>query len=914
MYTTKLFSKNNKKSVFALVLMLTIAVSTLFAFLPSANAHTPPWNVPTTAYVCCTPDPIGVGQTTTIVVWLDRYSPMAGGGVGQRWDGFTINITKPDGTTQIIGPFTCSSDVASDWKAFTPDQVGTYTIVFSWPGETVAATAALQNTGSATMNPDNIGDFYMGSTSAPYYLVVKQDPVPIWQEPALPTDYWTRPINDANRGWASLPSNWLLGTWLYQNVQTSGTGPKTAHILWTKPIIPGYPGGISDAQWAAIPADVNDYESPWSSPIIMNGIIYYNSPAVADSDQYGYYATSLYTGEQLWYKNGTDNGLNNPVTIGNIGNSPIGPGLTQQYLRLTLGQLYNYYSVNGAGVLSYLWIQSGTTWYMLDSTTGNLILTLKNVPSGTGASDENGDLLRYTVNTATGNVLCWNSSQAIYPGGVTGTSRQQWKPRIGGVIDAVNDTSWLNGTWSAGEGPAFNALLMKPHSGYTMNVTDASLKGLPGSLSSIITDDSRVPKILLGSNFPITVNTGSSVGLDYFQTWTIKINDHATNYSPNPGYPSNLQTNLGFTTTLLFSRTIPVPILGKNYTWSMTGYSYDDNVFCITCKQTGQVWAYSLTTGDLVWGPTTTLPGGPMAFYGVSTNFYNGMCIVNSGYSGQLAAYDAKTGAPLWTYNSTLTHPYEGYYGPNQPLSVGAICDGMIYTYSTEHSPTKPLWRESYVRCINATDGTEMWKLLDFNMGLSLADGYIVSGSQYDNLVYCIGKGPSATTVTTPDLVPSLGQSVMVKGTVTDQSPGAKGSAAISDRDQQAWMEYLYEDQIKPTNVTGVNVSLDSVDPNGNLVHIADVTTDTTGAYGYKYTPDIAGTYQIIATFKGTDSYGSSSSTAYMGVSDAAPTALPYPEIALPPTETYVVAIGIAIIIAIAIVGTVLGMMIKKRQ
>jgi hypothetical protein len=82
---------------------------------------------------------------------------------------------------------------------------------------------------------------------------------------------------------------------------------------------------------------------------------------------------------------------------------------------------------------------------MLASTTGHLILILKNVPSGTGASDENGDLLRYTVNTATGNVLCWNSIQAIYSGGVTGTSQQQWKPRIGGVIDAVNDTSWLNG-------------------------------------------------------------------------------------------------------------------------------------------------------------------------------------------------------------------------------------------------------------------------------------------------------------------------------------------------------------------------------------------------------------------------------------------------------------------------------------
>jgi hypothetical protein len=55
-------------------------------------------------------------------------------------------------------------------------------------------------------------------------------------------------------------------------------------------------------------------------------------------------------------------------------------------------------------------------------------------------------------------------------------------------------------TRSACEGPTFNALLMKSHSGYTMNVTDASLKGLPGRLSSIITDDSRDPKILLGIN------------------------------------------------------------------------------------------------------------------------------------------------------------------------------------------------------------------------------------------------------------------------------------------------------------------------------------------------------------------------------------------------------------------------------
>jgi outer membrane protein assembly factor BamB len=920
--------KRTKSKLFAWILMLSIAVSAICAFLPNTNAHTPPWNVPTSAYVTCAPDPIGVGQTTTIVVWVDRYSPFAGGGVGQRWDGFTIDITSPSGKTQKIGPFESASDVGSDWKAFTPDEVGTYTIVFSWPGETAKPTAALQSTGSATFDINNNGDFYQGSTSEPYKLTVQTDAVPTWPESPIPTDYWTRPISGANRDWSSLPSNWLLGSWLYQNVQPAGTGPKSPHILWSNPIIPGYPGGLADAQWPDIPVDANDYEGPWSAPIIMEGKIYYNSPAVADSNQYGYYCLDLQNGQQIWYKNGTDNGLNNPITsiTGSFGG--ILPSLSQQYLRLTNGQLYYYYSVNGQGVLAYLWIQSGTTWYMLDATTGNLILTLINVPGGTAATDENGDLLKYSYNANTGTILCWNSSQAIYPGGVTGTGQQQWKPRLGGVIDAVNDTSWLNGTWSASLGQQINQALTKPHSGYTMNVTDASLKNLPGSLAGVVTDN-RVPKVLLGTNFPITVNTGSSVGLDYFQAWAVKINDHATDYSPNPGYPSNLQTNLGFTTTLQFSKTIAVPIAGKNYTWSMTGYSYSDDVFCITCKQTGQIWAYSLTTGEQVWGPTTSLPGGPMAFFGVSTNFYNGKCIVNSGYSGQLAAYNAKTGDPLWTYNSTADAPFEAYYGKNMPLSIAAICDGMIYTYSNEHSPTKPLWRDSYLRCINATDGTEMWKLLDFNQGLGLADGNIVTCDEYTNNIYCVGKGPSGLTVDAPKGGIIQGNSFTITGIVTDQSPGAvayakkfglvNGLPAVSDDSQQAFMQYIYEQQIKPTDVKGLPVKIDALDPNGNIINLGTTTSNANGFYSFQVNPDMltagSGTYQVIATFAGSNSYGSSNAESAFTINSAAtvaPTAIPQSNLA---TTTdlmaYILGAAIAIIIAIAIVG---ALILRKRK
>src|SRR4030067_897313 len=165
----KISKKKTMATMVAIFLMLTIT-STLVA-LPIANAHTPAWTIPTNAYVVCAPSRIGLGQYTTIVVWVDYYSPVAGGGQGQRWDGFKIDITKPDGAKVTIGPFTCRSDVGSDYQAYTPDQLGTYTIVFSWPGQTAVTTSGLPSTNAF------INDTFTGSTSAPAYLTVQQEPI-----------------------------------------------------------------------------------------------------------------------------------------------------------------------------------------------------------------------------------------------------------------------------------------------------------------------------------------------------------------------------------------------------------------------------------------------------------------------------------------------------------------------------------------------------------------------------------------------------------------------------------------------------------------------------------------------------------------------------------------------------------------
>ena len=54
------------------------------------------------------------------------------------------------------------------------------------------------------------------------------------------------------------------------------------------------------------------------------------------------------------------------------------------------------------------------------------------------------------------------------------------------------------------------------------------------------------------------------------------------------------------------------------------------------------------------------------------------------------------------------------------------------------------------------------------------ADGQITYLNAYDMKVYSFGKGPSAMTVTAPDIAATVGTPVVIRGTVTDISAGTK--------------------------------------------------------------------------------------------------------------------------------------------
>ncbi len=240
----------------------------------------------------------------------------------------------------------------------------------------------------------------------------------------------------------------------------------------------------------------------------------------------------------------------------------------------------------------------------------------------------------------------------------------------------------------------------------------------------------------------------------------------------------------------------------------------------------------------------------------------------------------------------------------------------------TGHDYGPPLFSGAKIYALNATTGEPIWDILNFASGSSLpvTYGYMLSFNAYDNQIYCYGKGQTQTTIDTSPVVNSNSQ-MMITGTVTDQSSGntslgipAAGTPAVSDQTMSQWMEYLYMQSPKPTNTTGVPVTLSYVDPNNNSYIMGTTTTDTNGQYVFTFTPNIPGTYTITATFAGSNSYFSSTAQTHMSFNmpaqaSATPTSQP-----LTTADQYFLPVSIIIIVAIVIIGALLAVLLLRKR
>jgi hypothetical protein len=296
---------------------------------------------------------------------------------------------------------------------------------------------------------------------------------------------------------------------------------------------------------------------------------------------------------------------------------------------------------------------------------------------------------------------------------------------------------------------------------------------------------------------------------------------------------------------------------------------------------------YDLDTGNLLWGPVGDDDFRAFQLYGggegngqIGYAAYGNLYV--QGYGGEIHCYDTETGNLEWEYSGS-TSGIETAWG-DYPIFISAIADGKVYAFNNEHSPNTPYYKGERIYCIDAFSGEELWTLLGWSgqtggRGTStavLADGFLCYINYYDNQVYCVGKGSSATTVNALPKVIENGSGVLIEGMVTDISPGTKqneqavrfpeGVPAVSDTSMSAWMEYVYMQKPKPEDVTGVPVKLAYQLADGTWKDIDQVMTDEYGYFGFTWAPPDEGTYLVKAFFLGSESYWGSSDVTYVGV------------------------------------------------
>ena len=860
---------------------------------------------PTWVYVSVSRDVIGVGQNILLIMWTNNVPPDIGEESGvidspsgrQSWrHGITMEVTKPDNTVETF-TIAESDPVGGAYIAFVPDQVGTHYLQAIFPDAWKNRTVGIP--------PDHT--LFPACESIKLPFTVQQDPIQPWAESPLPTQYFTRPINQAAREWAPLLGDWLQGA---ANVWPPGsyggntrrfiysTGPESAHVQWTKPM---YAGGLMTDYFGNTGYQTSHYQGIDFSPvIILEGKIYYEYRDTAHSSQ-GYFCVDLYTGETLYYVDD---------------NMP------------SYGQIYNYESGNQHGGYVYLWrtssvdlpdrievprarlidgqvvrygsartydtedVRLGTVWEMLDGHTGNTVCYIANVSSGGRAVyGKDGSILRYSITSygGTNYLRVWNTSAGTMIAGQQGTGAWQWRPSGGGFGASSSYLGGLSDN-SVHDGNDF----------WSLNV----------SLGAVSTGGYSINCVREGE-YMILLDSGSN-----------------TDAGVTEGKVMCLSLVPGEEGRLLWESSHTPPYAEPGSSWSTTGVYPEDEVVLFENNEVLKRAAVDMKTGAFLWEGDKE---PELNYYSQAEEVYQGKLLA-TGFGGILIAYNMRTGVQEWNFTAS-TVGFESPYG-NYPINIFGIADGKIYTLCGEHSISQPMWRGPNMRCINASNGAELWNLLNFgaNGGASLGGRYVVLAESriiginfFDNQIYCVGAGTSATTVAASPEVSVHGSSVLIKGTVTDQTPTGRrntndivdwtleGTPAISDEDQGRWMEYKFQQQIFPADAKGVEVSLDAIDPNGNFVNIGTTTSDATGYYSYMFTPEVPGHYQIIATFAGSKSYGSSYATTAIGV-DEAPEASPEPT---PPPESvadqYFVPASIGIIIAIVVVGLVVILLLRKR-
>ncbi len=714
---------------------------------------------------------------------------------------------------------------------------------------------------------EEFGDVYLDAVESPEVtFVVQEELIDTYSSPPLPTEYWSRPIYATNYGWGKLGGNW-----------------------WGL----GRPSFMNTGGYDATGNNFNPYtEAPntghimWTKPIAFGGQV--GEPINSDQE-------SQYTSTSILYKQFEPIILNGIVYFDHYPNHPnvragrmaidIRTGetmWTQEYNDDTLafGMALKFHTIQEYGSQTWLWAMGGPDeggyyYNLYDPMTGTYVCSVVNLtsslvgmfgssPAGlfdTSSVDPQGNVLVHWMNGT--NLVMWNSTKCI------DTGRSTIRPS--GDIAFEKGIEWEVPITTEYQGepvvPSFSLRVKSPE-GILFESHDAVIPLFANQFGAV---------------------TAIDVAYDAYtgeQLWSPK--------------KRNLKQD----------HEINVVAVGEGY------YVRHD-------KDTNEAYGYSMIDGEELWGPVE-LEGNALSTLARGAAIAYGKVYIWD-YGGYVSAIDLETGEVEWTFTRG-TAGYGNPYGvyPIWHFGSHSIADGKLFL-SEGRMYDPPLFADAQKLAINCTTGELVWSVLGFygrNTGV-IADGYLLGYNSYDCQIYTMGKGQTDTSVVIEEDVVVDGATVLVKGMVTDESPGTKdsdrvarfpdGVPVVCDDNMSAWMEYVYMQQPKPTDAIGVDVTVSVLDPNGNCYDVATATTDLDGFYSATFTPPVPGKYTVYVTYAGSESYWPSSAVSAINVenapeSTAAPTATPAPM-----TDAYVLGIGAGSIVAIVAIGLVIILMLRKR-
>jgi hypothetical protein len=864
---------SKKTTAIAIAIFLIVSMGASTILLPTANAHTPSWSIPTFAFINVSPNPVGVGQQVSVIMWLDKtFDPSIALSNDYRFHNYNLTITKPDGSTETKIFDIVKDTTSSQFYAYTPATVGTYTFTFNFPGQAF-------NTFSHPTTSTLVNDTYLPS-SASTTITVQQDAIanPVLSYP-LPAEYWTRPIYGENTDWWKISSNWLgtgaagygvwTNAWAMRN-PGDAIGPLTGHIMWTKPL---QSGGVTGGNNFAIQGDTNfegsAYNQRYTNPIIVNGKLYYTEPRSFTGVE-GIFSTAktygntncvdLRTGQMLWSRSDVP--------------------------ALSFALVWDVQDPNQHGVFPAI-LATANFAQCFDADTGDPLFNVTNVPSGGGLFGGGSPAGAAVSGPVMGP---WGEQIRYVLANAAATGAPNWRLLQWNSTNLWSGSGFQQNAGGTGLSPAISGTVNAGiPSAYDYNVSASWANTIPG-IPSPFGGPPSAGFSIVAANYGdmLLCENGTMPGLATSQFGT-------TSSAPYTYFAVNLNASRGIVGSVMWWNTVPAT--SQNITVIDGPVDFQSRVFTEAYKETMQWVGYNLDTGAKIWGPSASQTA--FDYYGnPALPYINGVTDQGKLYSvqfgGILYTYDLKTGNLLWTYgnggegnstNAGLSNAYGVY-----PTFVNAIGNGVIYTVTTEHTITTPLFKGALSRAINETDGTEIWKLNSyvgefFAMSYAIADGYATWFNGLDNQIYVVGRGPSTTTVDAPMTNVPQGTGLVLRGTVMDVSTGTKqneqaarfanGVPLSSDASMTDWMGYVYQQKPIPTNFKGVDVTIDVMDSNGNYRNIGTATTDATGTYSLQWTPDISGKYTVIATFHGTNGYWPSYSETSFAVDPAHPTAAP---------------------------------------